>query len=212
MTAQIDFYFDFGSPNAYLSYRVIPSIEQRLGVAFNMKPALLGGIFKATGNQSPAVALANIPAKRDYERLEFQRFIAKHELTDFRFNPQFPINTLNMMRGVMLAQQLNLFDAYVEAVYVGMWEQQLNMGDPDVYHAVLEAAGLPAQEFATRNGDPEIKQALVTATDEAIQRGIFGSPTFFVGDEMYFGKDRLRDVEESWLRQSGAEKPATASM
>lgn len=210
MTAQIDFYFDFGSPNAYLSYKVIPEIEQRLGPVFNLKPALLGGIFKATGNQSPAVTLADIPAKRKYEELEFQRFVDRHRLTDFQFNPHFPVNTLNMMRGAMLAQRLKIFDAYVAAVYSGMWEQKLNMGDPEIYHGVLDAAGLPAQEFATGTSDPEVKQALVTATEEAIERGAFGSPTFFVGDEIFFGKDRLRDVEEEFIRQQSQVKSATA--
>lgn len=211
MTAHIDFYFDFGSPNAYLAYKVIPDIEQRLGPVFKLKPALLGGIFKATGNQSPAVSLADIPAKQAYERLELQRFIARHELIQFQFNPHFPVNTLNMMRGAMLAQRLELFDAYVEAVYAGMWEQQLNMGDPDTYRGVLDAAGLPAQEFATGNNDPDIKQALITTTDEAIRRGCFGSPTFFVGDEIFFGKDKLRDVEDEFIRQHGEAKSATAS-
>lgn len=201
MSQKIDFYFDFGSPNAYLSYKVIPEIESRIGPAFNLKPALLGGIFKATGNESPAVTLAAIPAKLKYEQLELKRFVERHGLTAFRFNPHFPVNTLNMMRGAMLAQRLGIFDAYVAAVYSGMWEQQLNMGEPDVYLGVLEAAGLPAQEFATGNTDPEVKQALITVTEEAIARGTFGSPTFFVGDEIFFGKDRLRDVEEKYLCQ-----------
>jgi|SRR5690625_691009 len=203
MTGHIDFYFDFGSPNAYLAYKVIPSIEQRLGSVFKLKPALLGGIFKATGNQSPAVTLVNIPAKQAYERLETQRFIARHGPTEFRFNPKFPINTLQMMRGAMLAQRLEVFDAYVAAVYAGMWERQLDMGNPDVFFGVLDEAGLPMEEFQARIGDAEVKQALITATEEAVSRGTFGSPTFFVGEEIFFGKDRLRDVEEEYVRQSG---------
>lgn len=201
MIESIDFYFDFGSPNAYLSYKAIPSIEQRLGPVFRLKPALLGGIFKATGNQSPAVTLANIPAKRAYEQLETERFVARHGLTDYRFNPHFPINTLHMMRGVMLAKKLDLFEAYVAAVYAGMWEQQLNMGELDVFHRVLDEAGLPAQEFMEHIGDSDVKQGLIKATEEAVRRGVFGSPTFFVGDEMFFGKDRLREVEEEFVRQ-----------
>ncbi len=209
MSLNIDFYFDFGSPNAYLSYKVIPEIEARIGPAFNLKPALLGGIFKATGNQSPAVTLAAVPAKRKYEQLELQRFVQRHGLADYRHNPFFPVNTLNMMRGAILAQRLGIFEAYVAAVYSGMWEQQLNMGDPDVYHGVLEAAGLPAQEFASGNADPEIKQALINVTEEAIARGTFGSPTFFVGDEIFFGKDRLQDAAEEFLRQQGAHSATT---
>ena len=209
MTEKIDFYFDFGSPNAYLAYQAIPSIEERLGPVFKLKPALLGGIFKATGNQSPAVTLANIPAKLDYQRLETQRFITRHGLTKFRFNPHFPVNTLHMMRGAMLAQKLGLFDAYVAAVYAGMWERELNMGELDIFHRVLDEAGLPTQKFITQIADPDVKQSLIDATEEAVRRGTFGSPTFFVGNEMFFGKDRLREVEEEYVRQFG--KSATSA-
>lgn len=203
MSGHIDFYFDFGSPNAYLAYKVIPSIEQRLGPVFRFKPALLGGIFKATGNQSPAVTLAAIPAKQAYERLETQRFIARHGLTEFRFNPGFPINTLHMMRGAIFARQIDVFDTYVAAVYAGMWERELNMGDLDVFHRVLDEAGLPTQQFVERISEPEVKQGLIEATEAAVRRGTFGSPTFFVGDEIFFGKDRLWDVEEEYVRQFG---------
>ena len=202
MSAKIEFYFDFGSPNAYLSYKVIPEIEQRLGAKFELKPALLGGIFKATGNQPPGIALAGVPAKAAYEVKEFERFIAKHKLSMFKFNPAFPINTLQMMRGAMLAKKLNLFESYVDAVYAGMWEKALNLGDADVFYSVLDAAGLPTQAFAEHIGDADVKADLIASTDEAIARGVFGSPTFFVGEEMFFGKDRLRDVEEDYLRQT----------
>lgn len=202
MARPIEFYFDFGSPNAYLAYKVMPEIEARLGTRFDLKPALLGGIFKATGNQSPAVTLAGVPAKAAYEHKESQRFIQRHSLTQFRFNPAFPINTLQMMRGAVLAKRLGIFDAYVAAVYAGMWEQALNLGEPDVFRAVLDAAGLPTSEFEEHIGDPDVKAALIASTDEAIARGVFGSPTFFVGDEMFFGKDRLRDVEDEYARQA----------
>jgi 2-hydroxychromene-2-carboxylate isomerase len=202
MAPRIEFYFDFGSPNAYLAYKVMPGIERRLGTRFELKPALLGGIFKATGNQSPAVTLAGVPAKAAYERRETDRFIARHGLTQFRFNPAFPINTLHMMRGAMLARKLGVFEPYVEAVYSGMWEQALNMGELDVFHGALDAAGLPTREFAEHVADPDGKAALITSTEDAVGRGVFGSPTFFVGDEMFFGKDRLRDVEEEYLRQA----------
>jgi 2-hydroxychromene-2-carboxylate isomerase len=197
MAAPIEFYFDFGSPNAYLAYRVVPAMEERLKTRVELKPALLGGIFKATGNQSPAVTLAGVPAKAAYEQLETRRFIARHGLTRFRFNPAFPINTLQMMRGAMLAKTMGVFEPYVEAVYVAMWEQASNMGEPPVFMAVLDAAGLPAKDFADHIGDPDVKQALVTSTEEAVARGVFGS------DQQFFGKDRLRDVEEEYLRQTG---------
>jgi 2-hydroxychromene-2-carboxylate isomerase len=207
MSPRIEFYFDFGSPNAYLAYRVIPGIEARLGPVFELKPALLGGIFKATGNQSPAVTLAGVPTKAAYERRETERFVARHGLTAYRFNPAFPINTLHMMRGAVLARRLGVFEAYVEAVYAAMWEQALNMGDLDVFHGVLDRAGLPTQAFRDHIGEPDVKQGLIATTEEAVGRGVFGSPTFFVRDEMFFGKDRLRDVEEEFLRQS-ARAPA----
>jgi 2-hydroxychromene-2-carboxylate isomerase len=204
MTPTIEFYFDFGSPNAYLAYRVIPAMEERLKTKVELKPALLGGIFKATGNQSPAVTLAGVPAKAAYEQLETRRFVARHRLTRYRFNPAFPINTLQMMRGAVLAKRLGVFEPYVEAVYVAMWEDALNMGDPAVFMGVLDAAGLPSDAFASHIGDADIKQALVTSTEEAVARGVFGSPSFFVGDQLFFGKDRLRDVEDDYLRQVGA--------
>jgi 2-hydroxychromene-2-carboxylate isomerase len=203
MTGRIDFYFDFGSPNAYLAYKVIPEIERRIGPVFVLKPALLGGIFKATGNQSPVVALANIPAKLAYERLEMQRFIKRHGLSQFRFNPHFPINTLQLMRGAVLARKLDLFERYVETVFAAMWERELDMGDMAVFQRVLTEAGLPAEAFMTGIGNDDVKRELVEITDEAVRRGTFGSPTFFVGDEIFFGKDRLRDVEEEYLRQYG---------
>lgn len=203
MAPRLDFYFDFGSPNAYLAWKVLPGIEQRLGTKVELKPALLGGIFKATGNQPPGVSLAGVPAKAAYERLEMERFIARHGLARFRFNPAFPINTLQMMRGAVLAARLGVFDAYVETVFAAMWEQALDMGDLEVFHAALDAGGLPTQQFRDHIADPDVKQGLIASTEEAIARGVFGSPAFFVGDEMFFGKDRLRDVEEAYLRQSG---------
>jgi 2-hydroxychromene-2-carboxylate isomerase len=208
MAPPIEFYFDFGSPNAYLSYKLIPSIEARLGAVVDLKPALLGGIFKATGNQSPAVTLAGVPTKAAYERRQTDRFIAQHSLTQFRFNPAFPINTLQMMRGVILAQRLGVFDAYVAAIYAAMWEQALNVGDLDTFHGVLDRAGLPTQAFKDHIGDADVKQGLIDSTEEAVGRGVFGSPTFFVGDEMFFGKDRLRDVEEEFIRQAGVSRSA----
>ena len=203
MSRKIEFYFDFGSPNAYLAYRLVPEIETRLKTKIALEPALLGGIFKATGNQSPGVTLAGIPSKAAYEQLESQRFIARHGLTRFRFNPAFPINTLQMMRGAMLARTLGVFESYVEAVFAAMWEQALDMGDPATFMGVLDAAGLPTKSFAEHIGDADVKQALVASTETAIARGVFGSPAFFVGDQHFFGKDRLRDVEEEYIRQTG---------
>jgi 2-hydroxychromene-2-carboxylate isomerase len=191
------FYFDFGSPNAYLSHRVIPQIEARTGVRFRYVPVLLGGLFKLTGNQSPMMAFAGIKNKLEYENLETQRFVRRHGLTAFRMNPNFPVNTLKIMRGAVAAQALGVFEPYVEAVFVAMWETGLKMDDPEVIAAALTEAGLDAAALAAKSEDPAIKQALIDNTEAACAAGAFGIPTFAVGGEIWFGKDRLRDVEEA---------------
>jgi 2-hydroxychromene-2-carboxylate isomerase len=190
------FYFDFGSPNAYLAHKVIPAIEARSGARFVYVPALLGGIFKATGNQSPAQAYAGIPLKLAYEGRETQRFVKKHAITDYARNPHFPVNTLQIMRGAVAAQRLGVFEAYVEAVYRAMWVEGLKMDDPAVIRQALEAAGLPAEQLIALMADADVKARLIANTEEAVAKGVFGSPSFLVGDELFFGKDRLRDVEE----------------
>lgn len=200
MKPKIEFYFDFGSPNAYLSYKRIPDIEKRLGAEFEMKPILLGGVFKATGNQSPFMAFANIPAKLAYERVEMMRFIKRYEMTQFKMNPFFPINTLLLMRGSILAQQTGIYDRYIEMVFTAMWEKGLNMGDQAVFAEQLESIGVDAQEFMSKLGESSVKQPLVDATQAAVERGIFGSPSFFVGEELFFGKDKLDDVEREFVR------------
>ena len=198
------FYFDFGSPNAYLAHKVIPEIEARSGARFVYVPALLGGIFKATGNQSPAQAFAGIPSKLAYERKETQRFVRRHGITEFAMNPHFPVNTLQIMRGAVAAQQLGVFEAYVEAVYRAMWVQGLKMDDPAVIRQALEAAGLPAERLIALMGDADVKARLIANTEQAVAKGVFGSPSFLVGDELFFGKDRLRDVEEEVAAQAPA--------
>ncbi len=195
--ARVEFLFDFGSPNAYLAHRVIPAIEARTGVRFVYVPVLLGGVFKATGNRSPMEAFAGIPAKLAYEGLETRRFVARHGLTQFTRNPHFPVNTLTIMRGAIAAEDLGVFAPYVEAVFAAMWEQGRKMDDPAVIGETLSAAGLPAEDLLTRTGDPAVKERLIASTNAAVARGVFGSPSFFVGDELFFGKDRLREVEEA---------------
>lgn len=204
MTIPVDFYFDFGSPNAYLAYRLIPDIERRTGAVFTFRPALLGGVFKATNNRSPFEAFAKIAPKLAYDRRETERFIARHRQTAFRFNPHFPINTLTMMRGAWAARTLGVFEPYVEAVYAAMWERELDMGDQQVLIGVLDDAGLPRAQLIERSQDAAVKQALLDETQTLVDRGGFGSPTFFVGEEIFFGKDKLRDVEEEILRQHAA--------
>jgi 2-hydroxychromene-2-carboxylate isomerase len=193
---KVIFYFDFGSPNAYLAHKVIPAIEARTGATFEYVPALLGGIFKATGNQSPAQAFANIPSKLAYEGKETQRFVKKHGITEYARNPHFPVNTLQIMRGAVAAQKLGIFEAYVDAVYRAMWVDGLKMDDPAVIETALTAAGLPADQLMAGMNDPEVKAKLIANTEEAVAHGVFGSPSFLVGEELFFGKDRLREVEE----------------
>ena len=193
---KVQFLFDFGSPNAYLCHKVIPGIEARTGIQFDYVPILLGGLFKLANNRSPVEAYANIPLKRAYDMLEMQRFIQRHQLTAFRMNPHFPVNTLQIMRGAVAAQRLGCFAPYADAVYAAMWEREKKMDDLGVIQAELDAAGLDTVALLQAVQTAEVKAVLLRNTDEAYQRGAFGSPTFFVGDEIYFGKDRLRDVEE----------------
>jgi len=190
------FIFDVGSPNAYLAHKVLPAIERRTGGAFVYEPCLLGGIFKATGNQSPMTAYSGVPAKLAYEQNEMRRFIAKHQI-EFEFNPHFPVNTLLAMRCAVSAQSLGVAARYVDAVMDAMWRRPRKLDDRDVLHSVLSEAGLPAIEILAAAETPEIKARLIANTERAVARGVFGAPTFFVGEEMYFGKDRLREVEEA---------------
>lgn len=197
--AKVEFLFDFGSPNAYLCHRVIPEIEARTGATFDYVPVLLGGIFKATGNQSPATAFGHIRNKPDYDDLEMKRFVARHGLAEFRMNPFFPVNTLVLMRGAVAAQRIGVFDRYVDAMFDYMWADCRKMDDPAVLMAALAEAGLPARELGELVQDAGVKQQLIDNTTQAVERGAFGSPTFFVDGEIYFGKDRLREVEDAIL-------------
>jgi 2-hydroxychromene-2-carboxylate isomerase len=191
-----EFHFDFGSPNAYLSHLVLPAIERRTGVRFAYVPVLLGGVFKATGNVSPAVSLRGIKNKGEYTALETHRFLRAHGITRYAPNPFFPVNTLQIMRGAVAARRLGCFERYVEAVYAHMWAEPKKLDEPEVIAAALRESGLPAEELLALSADPAVKQELLENTERSVARGTFGSPTFFVGDEIFFGKDRLREVEE----------------
>lgn len=198
---RVAFLFDFGSPNAYLSHKVIPGIEARCGIRFDYVPILLGGLFKLTGNRSPAESLAGIKNKPEYERLETERFLRQHGLDAFRRNPFFPVNTLQIMRAAVAAKREGVFEKYVDAVFAAMWEQGLKMDEPDVIATALSAAGLDAPLLMHHAQDAEVKAELLANTEFAFQHGAFGSPSFLVGDELFFGKDRLRNVEEEIMRQ-----------
>jgi 2-hydroxychromene-2-carboxylate isomerase len=200
---RVQFLFDFGSPNAYLSHKVLPAIAQRCGVDIEYVPVLLGGLFKMTGNRSPAEAFGGIKNKPEYAALETQRFVKRHGLHAYRFNPHFPVNTLQIMRGAVAAKRLGVFEKYVDAVFAAMWEQGLKMDDPAIIAPVLTSAGLDAQALMAASQDAEVKAELVANTQAAFDRGAFGSPSFLVADELYFGKDTLREVEEEIVRQRG---------
>ena len=199
MTKTVDFIFDFGSPNAYLAWYALPSLLQRTGAGVNVVPCLLGGLFKLTSNQSPATAFEAVKGKLAYEQRESERFIKKHGLGRFRFNPHFPVNTLLIMRGLVAARRMGVGDAYLEVVLKAMWEGGRKMDDPEVVAQVLAEAGLDARALLAATQDPEVKAELIANTQAAADRGAFGVPTFFVGDEMFFGKERLGQVEDELI-------------
>jgi 2-hydroxychromene-2-carboxylate isomerase len=190
------FLFDFGSPNAFLSHEAIPAIEKRIGVKFEYFPILLGGIFKATNNRSPVETLAGIKNKPEFQALETERFLKRFNVRPYTLNPFFPVNTLNLMRAAIAARSEGVFEKYVDAVFHHMWVEPKKMDDPDVAMRALTASGLDAAKLFARAQEPEVKAKLIENTQSAVERGAFGSPTFFVGKEMFFGKEQLREVEE----------------
>ncbi len=194
---RIEFHYDFGSPNAYLVHKAIPSITDKTGIAFEYLPVLLGGVFKATNNVSPIVSLQGIKNKPQYQNIETRRFCATHGISPQVPNPHFPVNTLKIMRGAVFARDQDYYLDYIDALYGGMWEQALKLDDDDVIRATLSAAGLPIEEIMTGMVDPTVKQRLIENTENSVGRGTFGSPTLFVGDEIFFGKDKLRDALEA---------------
>ena len=193
---KVEFHFDFGSPNAYLSHLVIPAIEQRTRSKFQYVPILLGGVFKLTNNRSPAESLAGIRNKPQYERLETARFIRRHGITKFQSNPFFPVNTLMIMRGAIAARAMGIFERYVDEMYRHMWAEPKKMDDPNIVRGVLDAAGFDSARWFELIQSAPVKDELLRNTQQSVERGTFGSPTFFVDGEIFFGKDRLREVEE----------------
>ena len=198
--AGVELHFDFGSPNAYLAHLVIPEIEERTGAKFEYVPILLGGVFKLTNNRSPAEKMAGIKNRLEYEQLELQRFVRRHGITRFTWNPFFIVNTLLIMRGAIAAQLEGVFARYVDEMFRHMWAEPKDMDDPEVVRAALQESGFDAATLLARTQEPEVKDRLLRNTQESVARGTFGNPTFFVGNEIFFGKDRLRDVEEEIAR------------
>ena len=196
MTKQVDFYFDFASPNAYLSHKVVSGIQERTGGKFNYIPDLLGGIFKATNNKAPMESFFGILNKNEYQSVEMQRFQKRHGIDKFKMNPHFPVMSLQIIRGAIGAQSDGYLDKYIDEVLKHMWEEPKKMDDPEVIKEAFTESGFDADRLMEQMQDPEIKAQLITNTEEAVKRGTFGIPTFFVGDEIFFGKDTLWQVEE----------------
>jgi 2-hydroxychromene-2-carboxylate isomerase len=203
---KVEFMFDFGSPNAYLAAQVIPEVERRTGVKFDYVPVLLGGIFKLTNNRSPAESLRGIRNKPEFMELETQRFIRRHNITTFRKNPFFPVTTLQLMRGAVAAQLEGVFGPYFRAACHHMWEEPKKMDDPQVARDAFIASGIDYDRLFARSQQPDVKNRLIELTQDAVDRGAFGSPTFFVGQEIFFGKDQLRDVEEAILEAKAPQR------
>jgi 2-hydroxychromene-2-carboxylate isomerase len=190
------FLFDFGSPNAFLSHEAIPAIEKRTGVKFEYVPILLGGIFKATNNKSPAESLAGIKNKPEFQALETERFVRRFGVKPYTPNPFFPVNTLNLMRAAVAARFEGVFERYVDAAFHHMWVEPKKMDDPEVALKAFAGSGLDAAKLFARAQEADVKAKLIENTQAAVEQGAFGSPTFFVGKEIFFGKEQLREVEE----------------
>lgn len=201
MTIIAEFHYDFGSPNSYFCHRVIPQIEERTGVRFRYVPILLGGVFKATNNRSPMEQFAEVKNKKEYFARETERFLHEHKLDKYVRNPHFPVNTLHIMRGACYAAGKEFEQKYIEIIYQSMWENGLKMDEPATIKTVLTEHGLPADEIISGSQESSTKQLLMDSTSYSVERGNFGSPTFFVGQEMFFGKDRLEQVEKEILTQ-----------
>ncbi len=194
MPKTLEFVFDPGGPNSYLAWKVLPGILERSGAMLVYRPVSLGGLFKLTGNSAPMFRYADSPAKWAYEQLEFDRFVAMHALP-FRMNPAFPVNTLTLMRVAVASEVEGSLDRFVPAVMTALWEDGHDLGDPVIIAGVLDEAGLDGEALVARAADQDVKDGLMSRTQAAASRGAFGVPTFFVDNEMFWGKERLAQVE-----------------
>jgi|TARA_B100001093_G_scaffold364057_1_gene348855 2-hydroxychromene-2-carboxylate isomerase len=193
---KVDFIFDVASPNMYFCHKLIPDFETRTGVEFEYIPCLLGGIMKLSGNQPPFVAFAEIPNKNKYQFIEIERFIKQHQLTEFKFNSNFPMNTVQIQRGSLAAQELGIFDEYLEIVLEAMWEKNLNLADIDIFQSTLSNNNIDTGSIMEIITSQDCKDKLISNTSDAVDRGAFGVPTFFFEDQIFFGKDHLHQLEE----------------
>ena len=192
MSKKVEFFFDVGSPASYLAWTQLASIAQRHNAEIVWRPMLLGAVFQAVGNTSPAA----VPAKGAYMLKDLKRFSAIYDVP-FRFNPFFPVNTMQLMRGVTAYLETPKFESYLSAIFKALWAEKLNMESPEVVAEVLSKVGIDATDFMARISEPEVKARLKSSTEEAVARGVFGAPSFFVNGEMFFGQDRLSFVEDA---------------
>lgn len=200
MSTTIEYYYDVVSPNSYLANKVLPSVAEKHGAEVRYIPCLLGGIMKATNNQAPFVAFANVTGKLDYLRVQMQRYIAKHGLGKFKMNPHFPLNSIMMMRGAVAADRDGRLVEYIDVAERLMWEEGLKLDDPQVFASSMSANGFDGAALLEQTQNPEVKAQLIENTTAAVERGVFGIPSLFVGDEMFFGKDSLGDLDDELAR------------
>ncbi|MEE4298691.1 MAG: 2-hydroxychromene-2-carboxylate isomerase [Pseudomonadales bacterium] len=198
--AVIDYWFDFGSPNCWLAHAILPGIAARTGRELRYRPMLLGGVFKATGNQSPMQAFGHLPPKLNWMNQATTRFVERHGVP-YASNPHFPVNTLGLMRGaiwIRAAQGEDVFARYVDSMFRHMWVEPKKMDDETVLAAALTGSGFDAEAFAEGIQLADVKSALLDATRAAVDAGVFGAPTCTVGDQLFFGKDDI-ELMEAWL-------------
>jgi len=193
---KIDFYFDFASPNAYFGFNVLKKFPEKYDCEINYIPVLLGGIFKATNNKPPMEQFFGVLNKNEYQSLEMERFVNRHGLTKFKMNPHFPVISLQIVRGAIAAEMDGYLEDYIEKVLVHMWEEPKKMDDPEVIKAAFEESGFDSEKLLEQMQDPDVKAKLISNTEDAVKKGLFGIPTFFIDDEMYFGKDTIWMIEE----------------
>ena len=193
---KVDFIFDVASPNMYFCHKLIPDFKERTGVEFEYIPCLLGGIMKLSGNQPPFVAFAEIPNKNKYQLIEIERFIKQHQLKEFKFNSNFPMNTVQIQRGALAAIELSIFDEYLEIILEAMWEKNLNLADIDIFQSTLSENNIDAGSIMEIITSQDCKDKLIANTTDAVNRGAFGVPTFFFENQIFFGKDHLHQLEE----------------
>ena len=191
---KIEFYFDFASPNAYLSHKVLKQIVEKKNVEVKYIPVLLGGIFKATNNKPPMEQFFGVKNKNEYQNLEMERFIKRHGLHNFKMNPHFPVISLQIIRGAVAAEMDGYLEDYIDKVLVHMWEEPKKMDDPEVIKTAYDESGFDSEKLMAQMQDPDVKAKLISNTEAAVERGVFGIPTFFIDDEMFFGKDTLWQI------------------